>query len=79
MDGAATQTGTLYGTWARLLGRGFGLELAHCPLCLRGTLRLIAVITQGAVSRKLLRQLQLAADPPSSAPARTRQESDTFA
>ena len=79
MDGAATQMGTPYWTWARLLGRVFGLEMAHCPFCLRGTLRLIAVITQGEVIRKILRHLKLAADPPSIAPARTRQEIDTFA
>jgi hypothetical protein len=66
-------------SWARLLQRGFGLDLAHCPLCPRGSLRLIAVITQGEVIRKILRHLKLAADPPSIAPARTRQEIDTFA
>src|SRR5499425_155356 len=34
-------------SWARLLQRVVGLDLAHCPFCPRGTLRLIAVITQG--------------------------------
>jgi hypothetical protein len=47
--------------------------MARCPFCPRGTLRLIAVITQGEVIRKILRHLKLAADPPSIAPARTRQ------
>ena len=60
-------------SWARLLQRVFGLDLAHCPFCPCGTLRLIAVITQGEVIRKILRHLKLAADPPSIAPARTRQ------
>jgi hypothetical protein len=53
-------------SWARLLQRVFGLDLAHCPFCPRGTLRLIAVITQGEVIRKILRHLKLAADPPPS-------------
>jgi hypothetical protein len=73
VDGAATQTGTAYWTWARLLGRVFDLEMATCPLCQRGTLRLIAVITQGEVIRKILRHLKLSADPPPIAPARTCQ------
>jgi hypothetical protein len=47
--------------------------MVHCPLCQRGTLRLIAVITQGEVSRKILHHLKLSADPPPIAPARGRQ------
>jgi Putative transposase/Transposase zinc-binding domain len=73
MAGAATQTGTPYWTWARLLGRVLGLEMATCPWCQRGALRLIAVITQGEVIRKILRHLKCAADPPPIAPARARQ------
>jgi putative transposase len=60
-------------SWARLLQRVFALEMARCPLCQRGTLRLIAVITQGEVIRKILRHLKLSADPPPIAPARARQ------
>jgi hypothetical protein len=60
-------------SWARLLHRVFALDMAHCPFCQCGTLRLIAVITQGAVIRKILRHLKRAADPPSIAPARARQ------
>jgi putative transposase len=60
-------------SWARLLQRVFGLEMVTCPFCQRGTLRLIAVITQGAVIRKILRHLQRSADPPPIAPARPRQ------
>jgi hypothetical protein len=60
-------------SWARLLQRVFGLDLAHCPFCPRGVLRLIAVITQGEVIRKILRHLKRAADPPPIAPARSRQ------
>jgi hypothetical protein len=73
MDGEETQRGTPYWPWARLLGRVFGLEMATCPFCQRGVLRLIAVITQGEVIRKILRHLKLSADPPPIAPARTRQ------
>jgi hypothetical protein len=73
MEGEAARTGIPYWTWARLLGRVFGLEMGTCPLCQRGTLRIIAVITQGAVIRKILRHLKRAADPPPIAPARTRQ------
>jgi hypothetical protein len=60
-------------SWARLLQRVFGLEMATCPFCQRGTLRLIAVITQGEVIGKILRHLKRAADPPPIAPARSRQ------
>jgi hypothetical protein len=59
--------------WARLLQRVFALDMATCPFCQRGVLRLIAVITQGEVIRKILRHLKLSADPPPIAPARSRQ------
>jgi hypothetical protein len=73
MDGEETQRGTPYWTWARLLKRVFALEMAMCPFCQRGVLRLIAVITQGEVISKILRHLKLSADPPPIAPARSRQ------
>jgi hypothetical protein len=60
-------------SWARLLQRVFDVDMATCPLCPRGVLRLIAVITQGEVIRKILRHLKLSVDPPPIAPARTRQ------
>jgi Putative transposase len=72
MDGEA-QPGTPYWPWARLLGRVFGLEMSTCPFCRRGSLRIIAVITQGEVISKILRHLKLAADPPPIAPARCHQ------
>ena len=62
-------------SWARLLQRVFALDMVHCPWCQRGTLRLIAVITQGAVIHKILRHLKRAADPPLIVPARSRQAS----
>jgi len=61
-------------SWARLLKRVFTLDMACCPWCQRGVLRIIAAITQGEVIRKILRHLKLAMDPPSIAPARVRQE-----
>jgi Putative transposase/Transposase zinc-binding domain len=64
-------------SWARLLKRVFALDMARCPFCQQGTLRIIAAITQGAVIRKILQHLKLSADPPPIAPARVRQE--TFA
>ena len=73
LDGAEAHTGTPYWPWARLLGRVFGLEMATCPFCRRGSLRIIAVITQGEVISKILRHLKRAADPPPIAPARGHQ------
>ena len=73
MDGEETKRGTPYWTWARLLKRVFALEMGTCPFCQRGVLRLIAVITQGEVIRKILRHLKLSADPPPIAPTRSRQ------
>jgi putative transposase len=69
----ATDTSAPCWNWARLLHRGFALAMARCPLCPCGTRRIIAVITQGAVIRTILRHLQLSADPPPIASARTRQ------
>jgi putative transposase len=66
-------------SWTRLLQRVFDVDMARCPLCHQGTLRLIAVITQGAVIGKILRHLKLCADPPLIAPARSRPEMYAFA
>jgi Putative transposase len=77
MDGEAPP-GTPYWPWARLLGRVFGLDMSTCPFCRRGSLRLIAVITQESVITRILRHLQLASVPPPIAPARGRQEICTF-
>jgi hypothetical protein len=58
---------------ARLLKRVFALDMAICPFCRQGALRMIAAITQAEVIRTMLRHLKLAADPPPLAPARARQ------
>jgi hypothetical protein len=77
MDGEAPP-GTPYWPWARLLGRVFGLDMTTCPLCRRGSLRLIAVITQESVITRILRHLRLASVPPPIAPARWHQEISAF-
>src|SRR5215510_7325362 len=61
-------------SWARLLKRVFALDMARCPFCQQGTLRIIAAITHGEVIRTILQPLKLAVDPPPIAPARVRQE-----
>jgi len=66
VEDEATNTGTSSWSWARLLKRVFALDMARCPFCQQGSLRIIAAITQGEVIRKILRHLKLAADPPRS-------------
>ena len=78
LDGEEAKPATPYWPWARLLGRVFGLDMRTCPFCRRGSLRIIAVITQEAVITRILRHLQLASVPPPIAPARWRQEIATF-
>jgi hypothetical protein len=74
VDEEQTETASPRWSWARLLKRVFALDMARCPFCQQGALRIIAAITQGEVIRKILRHLKLAADPPPIAPARFRQE-----
>jgi hypothetical protein len=78
VDGKETKTGTPYWTWARLLGRVFDLDMTTCPFCRRGSLRIIAAITQESVITRILRHLKLASVPPPIAQARLRQEIFTF-
>ena len=78
VDGEETKTGTPYWHWARLLGRVFDLAMATCTLCRRGSLRIIAAITQESVITRILRHLKLASVPPPIAPARCRQELFAF-
>jgi Putative transposase/Transposase zinc-binding domain len=74
VDEEQTETASPRWSWARLLKRVFALDMARCPWCQRGSLRIIAAITHGEVIRKILRHLKLAVDPPPIAPARLRQE-----
>jgi len=77
MADEAPDTGAPRWSWARLLKQVFALDMARCPFCQQGTLRIIAAITHGEVIRTILQPLKLAADPPPIAPAHARQ--DAFA
>jgi hypothetical protein len=77
-DADETKTATPYWNWARLLGRVFDLDMGTCLFCRRGSLRLIAAITQESVITRILRHLKLASVPPPIAPARLRQEIFAF-
>ena len=79
VDGEEKKTGTPYWNWARLLGRVFDLDMATCPFCRCGALRIIAAITQESVITRILRHLKLASVPPPITPARCRQELFAFA
>src|SRR5262245_15270734 len=74
VDEEKTDTGSPRWSWARLLKRVVAVDIARCPLCQEGSLRIIAALTHGEVIRKILRHLKLAADPPPIAPACVRQE-----
>ncbi|HSX80823.1 MAG TPA: hypothetical protein VLQ80_19915 [Candidatus Saccharimonadia bacterium] len=73
VDGEEAKTGPPSWSWARLLGRVCALDMATCPFCRRGSLRIIVAITQEAVMTRLLRHCKLASVPPPIAPARLRQ------
>jgi hypothetical protein len=68
-----TDTGLPRWSWVRLPKRVFALDMARCPWCQQGSLRIIAAITHSEVIQKILQHLKLAADPPPIAPARVRQ------
>jgi hypothetical protein len=78
MAGNDTKTGTPYWNWAQLLGCVFALDMATCPLCRRGALRIIAAIAQESVMTRILRHCKLASVPPPIAPARCRQKLFAF-
>src|SRR5215468_9413938 len=59
LDGPEACPMSPHWSWARLLQRGFDLDMARCPFCHQGTLRIIAIITQGAVIGKILHHLKL--------------------
>jgi hypothetical protein len=73
VDEEEAKIGTPSWSWARLLGRVFDLAMATCPFSRRGSLRIIAAITQEAVVTRILRHVQRAAVPPPITPARSRQ------
>ena len=63
VDGEEAPTGPPSWSWARLLGRVFALDLATCPFCRCGSLRIIAAITQESVITRILRHCKLASVP----------------
>jgi len=60
-------------TWAELLKRVFAIDVLTCPHC-GGPRKLIALINDGFVVRKILTHLGLPAEPPPMAPARAPPE-----
>jgi hypothetical protein len=60
--------------WARLLGRVFALDMATCPFCRGGSLRIMAALTQESVITRILRHCKLTSVPPPIAFTRLRQE-----
>jgi len=60
-------------TWAELLKRVFALDVLECPHC-GGRRKLIALISDGVVVRKILDHLGLPTEPPRLAPARVREQ-----
>jgi hypothetical protein len=74
VDGEEAQTGTPSWSWAKLLGRVCALDMATCPLCRCGSLRIITAMTQELVITRVLRHGKLASVLPPIAPARARQE-----
>src|SRR3989441_1017425 len=55
VEGPEASSAAPHWSWARLLKRVFALDLATCPFCHQGTLRIIAAMTQGEVISKILR------------------------
>jgi len=55
--------------WADLMRRAFGFDVLACPRC-GGRLRLIALLDESAVTRRILRHLGLPTEVPAARPAR---------
>jgi len=55
--------------WARLLKRGFAIEVEHCPHG-GGALKIIGAIEEPAVISRILTRLGLSAQPPPRSAAR---------
>ena len=55
--------------WAALLKRVFAVEILACALC-SGPMRVVSVIEEGPVARKILDHLGLPSTPPVRAPGR---------
>jgi hypothetical protein len=64
--------------WAALMQRTFGLDLLACPRC-GGRLRLMALIEEAAVIKRILEHLGLPAEIPAPRPARPPPAPEPFA
>ena len=62
-------------TWAELMRRGLEIDVLQCPDC-GGRMRFVASITLSSAIRRILRHLDLPADPVELAPARAPPELD---
>ena len=56
-------------SWVKLLKRVFESDMEHCPNC-SGDLKIIAVIPEAPVIKRILRRVGLQARVPPRAPAR---------
>ncbi len=65
-------------SWAELLKRVFQIDLTECPDC-GGEVKLIAVIMERKVVRKILDHLGLPSEPPRVTPARGPPEGEQMA
>ena len=61
--------------WATLLKRVFAVEILACALC-AGPMRVVSVIEEGPVARKILEHLGLPSVAPVRAPARDPPQAD---
>ena len=66
-----------YYPWAELMKRTFGLDVLSCPHC-GGRLKLISLIEDPKVIKKILDHLGLPTAPPGPIPARAPPELDLF-
>ena len=57
-------------SWAELLARVFSVDMKNCPLC-GGDFKVISVIMEASVVKKILTHLDLPFRPPDIAPARS--------
>ena len=69
MNSRGAQAATRYIPWADLLKRVFDVDALLCPRC-SSRLRIISLIMEPAVVRRILRSLDLPSEPPPVARAR---------
>ncbi|HEY1338833.1 MAG TPA: transposase [Bryobacteraceae bacterium] len=67
-EGTRVKSGSRACNWAALMHRAFAIDVLECPHC-GGRLRLIAILHDPAVIRKLLAHLGMAPSGPTSGPA----------